>query len=361
MEPRRGLDDYLTTTLRECAQRPKVISTNAGAHHKTKPAGSGPSLIVSGLMSLPLEIHFMLLEDCFDAKDHSTLARVCKLWNHIMKTSRAARAKRYIDYRNEDQDPIDAPRDLKIHMALLMCQSEQYFFKDSTSLQDKQPSVPADAYRFSLRGPYPGLNIFAEDPIFIFSDQNSDKEGEAKESQTQNSNDKSAAGTTSIEGTSSDITDEPGISFSQSFIYKYQTTGMFPSRLGAGLHGSGKRITLTKSSKVGDYTEALVAQMKGLAKSARERRCYELSRSTNDKQIISLWERLTATDGEFIVQVNNYDTAYGGCMLPLTPGESQPRESLQNDLFLEHVLALNVHPPPWVFTRYPYSGSEDDD
>ncbi|KAK6510427.1 hypothetical protein TWF506_009535 [Arthrobotrys conoides] len=374
-----------TTTLRECARDQDQGLEYTDTHHDH--AGTAADDInstavpISGLLSLPLELHFMLLEDHFDARHHSTLAGVCKLWNHIMKTSRIARAKRYIDYHNDDranrklplefQTP-DLPKDVKVHMALLVGQSQRYFFKDTTSLSDTDPSVPADAYCLGLKGEYPRLNIFAEDPLFIFPDQNSDKEYKAKHDdndvETQKSKDKGAVEATSVEDTSisisSDLTAEPKISFSQSFIYKYQTIGMFPSLLGAGIHSSSERITLMKSSTVSDYTKALVAEMKELARRARDKRCSELSRSTSDKQIISLWERLTATDGEFLVQVNNFCMIYDGHTLNLRLDESQPCESVQRDLFFDHavnLLDLNVLPPSRLLTRHPFSDSEDDD
>ncbi|KAF3132438.1 hypothetical protein TWF594_009567 [Orbilia oligospora] len=383
-----------TTTLRECAHdqgiaysntdAPLDADENVGVHDEDEPASS----IVSGLLSLPLELHFMLLEHYFDARDHSALAGVCKLWNHIMKTSRTARAKRYVSYHDDDKaassspsarPKIDLPRNFKVHIALLIGHSQQYFFKDSTSVQDKGPSTSEDAYRFGLKGRYPGLNTFAEDPLFVFPDhdQNSDKElkakAKSKNDQTQElSNDqgKTAAENTSGEDASSDhdLPEESRISFKQSYIYKYQTIGMFPSLLGAGIHGAANRIALTKSSKVSDYTKALIAEMKELAKKAREKRCSELTRSTSDKQIISLWERLTATDGEFLVQVNNFCMIYDEHRLDLKMDANQlydfSSDPSNNDLFFDKAIALldlNVLPPSRLSTRHPFSDSEDDE
>ncbi|KAK6511845.1 hypothetical protein TWF481_000751 [Arthrobotrys musiformis] len=317
------------------------------------------------LMSLPLELQFMILENYFDASHHSTLASVCKLWNHIMKNSKTARAKRYIEYDNKPDTSsitaptmtpiVDIPKKLKIHMALLMDKSQQYFFKDSTK-NDPSAAPTTDFSRFGLKGPFPGLTMFAEDPIVIFPDQSSGtncKVGDKKGTKTTNS---------SIEG-EKDPADVNRFCFSQEFVYKYQTTGMFPSLLGAGFHGSARRITLTTESTVGDYTKALVGQMKELAKSARERRCSELTRSTHDKQVISLWERLTATDGQFLVQVDNSFMFYEGYLLNLTPCEKMPSDFHQDNLLLDseiNFLDLNVLPPSRLFTRHPFSDSEDD-
>ncbi|KAK6335229.1 hypothetical protein TWF718_010664 [Orbilia javanica] len=366
-----------TTTLRECVQEPIDTDTNAdvGAQYKPEPVSSNTT--ESGLLSLPLELNYMILEHYFDAMDHVTLARVCRLWNHILKTSRTARAKRYIDYHNDKKDrgsvssrPAgggdDLPDNFKIHMALLIDRNQLYFFKDGASLKDDESSISADAYRLSLKNPYAGLTIFADDPIFIFPDQSLSQNYEAQEDQAQTTSGNGMSKTGSPEDIPSDTTNsgEPEISLSQLFVYKYQTTGMFPSLLGTGVHSSRKLLVIPKSSTVGEYTEILVGQMKDLAKAAREKRCSELTRSTNDKQIISLWERLTATDGEFFIKLNNLGMFYGGNILLLTPDESQLCQSSSSDLFfrsLFNVLEINSIEPSHLLARHPFSDSEDDD
>ncbi|KAK6353802.1 hypothetical protein TWF730_008228 [Orbilia blumenaviensis] len=382
-------DDNLRTDADDKRKLNTTADTLAGGN--STPSSSPSSS--TGISSLPVEIHYIILEEHLDARDHGSLAAVCSLWRHIMMTSPIARAKRYIEHSDDRQNiycashPVRVPGNFKIHMALRICQSQQFFFKDG--------SDNMEGCRFGLKGRYAGLTIFQEDPLFIYPEQSYDdlvaehkdsdhqhqdhtqqtcedgideielgslvnhvEEGEEREGEVRGPEEKAAPDNEPT------LNDEHRIIFSQSFLYKYQTTGLFPSLLGTGMRRFMNNITLTKFSKVSDYTTALVTRMKELAKQARETRSSELSRTANDQQIISLWERLTATDAQFLFQINNFCLLYGGeTLLYLKEDKNQPCESCQNDLFLDHeinLLGLGVLPAARPYSCHPLLISDSD-
>ncbi|KAK6529275.1 hypothetical protein TWF281_008454 [Arthrobotrys megalospora] len=351
----RANTQLTSTNLRKC-----LLGSGVNTHQETEPVDS------SVRVSLPLEIQFMILEEA-DAQDHGNLARVCKAWHIILQRSRVAQLKRYIDYSVElvassngspyDRPTLGLPPKFKIHRMVRIHLgnnvNQQYIFKDDYGLQENQ--LAENYYCFRSKGSYPGLNVFTEDPIFIFPDQDPTITGECK-------GDKRIS-EASFAYPSGPDPDEPVVTLSQVFFYKYQTSGFSPTILGSGIHSPPEDITLTRSSTVKSYTETLVSRMKEIAELAREKRYSELSKSNKDKQLIALWERLTTTDGRFLFQVQNHTPLHQGHRLTLKEDESEARESVMNELPPSNDVRpklLDVLPVQRSYISHPFSDLEDD-